>query len=65
MRDADASLVSPGLAARSWLTRLVGGLYPGAFALVMATGIISNAMWLVGRREVSDALFAVNVIALP
>ncbi len=48
-----------------WLDRLVAGLYPGGFALVMATGIISNAMRLVGRAEVSDALFAVNAVALP
>ena len=49
----------------AWLARQVATLYPGAFALVMATGIISNAFFFEGRRELSDALFAVNVIAYP
>lgn len=31
----------------------------------MATGIISNALYFEGRRELSDVLFAVNVIAYP
>src|SRR5665213_1287169 len=35
------------------------------FRLVMATGIISNALFFEGHREWSDALFAVNLIAYP
>jgi len=49
----------------AWLARQVATLYPGAFALVMATGIISNAFFFEGRRELSDALFAVNAVAYP
>jgi tellurite resistance protein TehA-like permease len=48
-----------------WLERVVASLYPGGFALVMATAIISNAMRLLGRRDVSDALFVVALVALP
>ena len=40
-------------------------LYPGYFALVMATGIISNALFLQGQRLVSNALFAINLVAYP
>lgn len=47
----------------AWLDREIASLSPGCFALVMATGIISNAMYFEGRREWSDALFAVAVIA--
>jgi len=49
----------------AWLKLQVATLYPGSFALVMATGIISNALFFEGRRELSDALFACNVIAYP
>jgi tellurite resistance protein TehA-like permease len=39
--------------------------YPGIFALVMATGIISNAAFYLGHREISDSLLAVNLAAFP
>jgi tellurite resistance protein TehA-like permease len=39
--------------------------YPGYFALVMATGIISNALLLEHYRTLSDVLFLLNVIAYP
>ncbi|MFO1185994.1 MAG: tellurite resistance/C4-dicarboxylate transporter family protein [Alphaproteobacteria bacterium] len=39
--------------------------YPGYFALVMATGIISNAFYLQGYTSLSNALFAVNLFAYP
>jgi tellurite resistance protein TehA-like permease len=52
-------------ALAAWLDRVVAGLYPGSFALVMATAIISNAMLLVGQRAVSDGLFAIAALALP
>jgi len=55
---------SPGL-MRAWLEDQVAKLYPGCFALVMATGIISNALFLEGWRGWSDALFAINLAAYP
>jgi tellurite resistance protein TehA-like permease len=50
---------------RSWLNTQIAALNPGYFALVMATGIISNALFLDGHRELSDALFIANLIAYP
>ena len=47
----------------AWTEREVAILDPGCFALVMATGIISNAFFLDGRRGLSDVLFAVNLVA--
>lgn len=47
----------------AWTEREIANLDPGCFALVMATGIISNAFFLEGRRELSDILLAVNVSA--
>jgi len=49
----------------AWITAEIAGLYPGAFALVMATGIISNGLFLGNHREWSDLLFAVILIAYP
>ncbi len=40
-------------------------LYPGYFALVMATGIVSNAFYYLGPRWLSTALLAVNLVAYP
>jgi tellurite resistance protein TehA-like permease len=56
-----------GLADRtaSWLGGQIAALYPGCFALVMATGIISNAFFLEDRRAISNALLAVNLLAYP
>jgi tellurite resistance protein TehA-like permease len=50
---------------RVWSDGQIATLYPGCFALVMATGIISNALFFEGHREWSDVLFAVNLIAYP
>jgi tellurite resistance protein TehA-like permease len=47
----------------SWCRDLIATLYPGYFALVMATGIISNAMLFQSQRGVSDALLALNLVA--
>lgn len=47
-----------------WIDRGIAQLSPGYFALVMATGIISNAMFFTGHRRISDALFAVALVAL-
>lgn len=38
-------------------------LYPGYFALIMATGIISNGFFLLGVRPISDALLVVDTAA--
>ncbi len=48
---------------RSSLLRAAQGLFPGYFALVMATGIISIAAHLLGMRTVALALLVINVIA--
>jgi tellurite resistance protein TehA-like permease len=45
--------------------RACQGLYPGYFALVMATGILSNALYLQQHRSLSDSLFWVNLVAYP
>lgn len=41
----------------------VAGLFPGYFALVMATGIVSIACTLTGLSAVGWALLAINVVA--
>ncbi|KCZ94116.1 tellurite resistance/C4-dicarboxylate transporter family protein [Hyphomonas johnsonii] len=46
-----------------WVLGGVRTLYPGYFALVMATGIVSNALFAGGHHQVSDALLGVNLIA--
>jgi tellurite resistance protein TehA-like permease len=48
----------------AWIDRGIAQLPPGYFALVMATGIISNAMFFTGHRRISDALFAVALVSL-
>ena len=50
---------------RTWSGHQIATLYPGCFALVMATGIISNGLFSEGHRQWSDALFAVNSVAYP
>jgi tellurite resistance protein TehA-like permease len=45
------------------LLRAAADLFPGYFALVMATGIISIACFLLGMRTISLVLLVVNVIA--
>lgn len=49
----------------AWIDAEIAALYPGCFALVMATGIISNAFFFEDHRSISDALFVVNLIAFP
>ena len=56
---------SPLQGLATWINNQVATLYPGCFALVMATGIISNALFFEDYREWSDALFAVNLVAYP
>ena len=49
----------------AWTGIQVEGLYPGCFAIVMATGIISNALFVEGPRLLSDAFLLANVVAYP
>ena len=50
---------------RTWFGNEIATLYPGCFALVMATGIISNGLFSEAHRQWSDALFAINSVAYP
>lgn len=43
------------------LASAIGELFPGYFALVMATGIVSIAAWLTGLRWIADALLWINI----
>lgn len=47
---------------RTWFPDQIKTLYPGSFAVVMATGIISNAFFLEAQPLLSDTLFAVNLL---
>jgi tellurite resistance protein TehA-like permease len=49
----------------AWLESRIAVLYPGYFALVMATGIISNALLFEGHRHLSDLMFFGNALAYP
>lgn len=44
------------------LSRAAADLFPGYFALVMATGIISIACFLLGMRTISLVLLGINVV---
>lgn len=48
---------------KSDLSRAAANLFPGYFALVMATGIISVACFLLGMRTIALVLLIINVIA--
>ena len=65
MNEISTSLLKPvdGLLGR--ISRQTRQLYPGYFALVMATGIVSNAALFLGHRGVSNLLLAVNLGAFP
>ena len=45
------------------LARAAADLFPGYFALVMATGIISIACFLLGMKTISLVLLIINVVA--
>jgi tellurite resistance protein TehA-like permease len=68
-RDSDdgAGPADPSLGAHRSVAaasaREISALDPGYFALVMATGIVSNGLYLQEQRAVSDALLAVGVAA--
>jgi Voltage-dependent anion channel len=46
----------------SWIDSQIQSLHPGSFALVMATGIVSNALFAEGSRQLSDLLFYGNAV---
>ena len=48
-----------------WTDREVARLDPGCFAMVMATGVISNAFFFLGQSALSDLLLAVNLAVYP
>lgn len=49
-------------AAGAAKSELIAGLHPAYFALVMATGIISIASYLLGMRVLAVPLFALNIV---
>lgn len=67
MRRAARLNRTDAASSRSLTARLgfeISKLNPGYFALVMATGIVSNAMFFTGQRVVSDALLALAFLFL-
>jgi tellurite resistance protein TehA-like permease len=62
-RRARPSLRLLGAQLPGWIDRQIESLHPGSFALVMATGIISNALFVEGPRPLSNLLFAANAVA--
>jgi hypothetical protein len=49
----------------AWVRRGAAVLDPGCFALVMATGIVSNSLFLEGYPATSNTLLAVNLVVYP
>lgn len=47
----------------AWMDGEIARLSPGYFAVVMATGIVSNALFLENHHVLSGALLAVNIVA--
>ncbi len=45
------------------INQAVADLFPGYFAIVMATGIISKATFLLGMKWLGWALLAINLVA--
>lgn len=48
---------------RQMLGQGIASFFPGYFALVMATGIVSIASFLLGLRPIAQALLPINVVA--
>jgi tellurite resistance protein TehA-like permease len=63
--DERTAIAPAPLRLGAWLDRETKRLFPGYFALVMATGIISNTLWLQDHKALSNALFGINVLAYP
>lgn len=51
------------IALRASAHRAIQELSPAYFAMVMATGIVSQAAYLLGMRTIGVALFGINVVA--
>jgi tellurite resistance protein TehA-like permease len=62
--DADAPARRAGSLAER-IDQQIRQLYPGYFALVMATGIVSNGALYLGHAALSHFLLAVNLAAFP
>lgn len=65
-RTPDAHASRTGAPPPSLINRIDGeirDLYPGYFALVMATGIVSNAALYIGHHGLSQFLMTVNLVA--
>src|SRR5699024_7602109 len=56
---------TPSPTVRHLLRDDLRGMYPGYFALVMATGILSNAFFYLSHDALSDALYVVALVAFP
>src|SRR5215208_8454872 len=54
---------NPATRERNAVLRAAADLFPGYFALVMATGIISIACFLLEMRTISFVLLVINVIS--
>jgi tellurite resistance protein TehA-like permease len=65
MPAATPSSLSRLRQVRAWIDSRIATLDPGCFALVMATGIISNALFVEGRHGLSDLMFVVAALAYP
>ena len=55
-----ASTAEPDASFVARLRAAIAGLFPGYFALVMATGIVSLAAHLLGMSVIAGALFLLN-----
>lgn len=60
-----AGFLEGGKRLVDWLDGQVGRLFPGYFAFVMSTGIISNTLYLDGHRGISNLLFGANLVIFP
>jgi tellurite resistance protein TehA-like permease len=65
--DPYSTKPNPNVATRAtalaYLAQEIDGLVPGVFALVMATGIISNGFYFENPRAVSDVLFVISLVS--
>ena len=64
-RIASVSIPTTGPAEPGHVSSAIATLYPGYFALVMATGIVSIAALFEGWVAIAWVLFGVNVVAYP
>jgi tellurite resistance protein TehA-like permease len=64
-RDPSAPPAPAGAADAAGAPGGLAGMHPAYFALVMATGIVSIASFLLGLRAVARVLLAINLVAYP